>query len=141
MLRKNLGEMGAFTPRQAVTQANMSLGESRLFGQNTVSADGAVHHSSHCRNGGMEQGYPAQKGTITHQRQGACSRKASSPRRAEARRLRSVLQLTAINRTIEAIAKGQQRVLLVMATGTRKTFTSFQIIIQLGPGSRWTYNQ
>ncbi|HEV8367698.1 MAG TPA: DEAD/DEAH box helicase family protein [Pyrinomonadaceae bacterium] len=38
-------------------------------------------------------------------------------------------QLTAINRSIESIAKGQNRVLLVMATGTGKTFTSFQIIL------------
>jgi len=40
-------------------------------------------------------------------------------------------QLTAINRSIEAITKGQNRVLLVMATGTGKTFTSFQIIWRL----------
>jgi type I restriction enzyme R subunit len=40
-------------------------------------------------------------------------------------------QLTAINRTIEAIADGQNRVLLVMATGTGKTFTAFQIIWRL----------
>ena len=40
-------------------------------------------------------------------------------------------QLTAINRTIEVITKGQNRVLLVMATGTGKTFTSFQIIWRL----------
>jgi type I restriction enzyme R subunit len=40
-------------------------------------------------------------------------------------------QLNAINRTIEAIAKGQNRVLLVMATGTGKTFTAFQIIWRL----------
>lgn len=40
-------------------------------------------------------------------------------------------QLTAVNRSIEAIAKGQKRVLLVMATGTGKTFTSFQIIWRL----------
>lgn len=40
-------------------------------------------------------------------------------------------QLTAINRTIEAIAKGRDRILLVMATGTGKTFTSFQIIWRL----------
>jgi type I restriction enzyme R subunit len=40
-------------------------------------------------------------------------------------------QLTAINRSIEAIAKGQNRVLLVMATGTGKTYTSFQIIWRL----------
>lgn len=37
----------------------------------------------------------------------------------------------AINRTIEAIAKGQKRLLLVMATGTGKTYTTFQIIWRL----------
>lgn len=37
-------------------------------------------------------------------------------------------QRIAINRTIEAIAKGQKRILLVMATGTGKTFTAAQII-------------
>ncbi|MBR1766277.1 MAG: DEAD/DEAH box helicase family protein, partial [Bacteroidales bacterium] len=36
-------------------------------------------------------------------------------------------QRIAINRTIEAIVRGQQRILLVMATGTGKTFTAFQI--------------
>ena len=40
-------------------------------------------------------------------------------------------QLTAINRAIEAIAKGQDRILLVMATGTGKTYTAFQIIWRL----------
>jgi type I restriction enzyme R subunit len=40
-------------------------------------------------------------------------------------------QSIAINRTIEAIALGQKRVLLVMATGTGKTFTAFQIIWRL----------
>ncbi|MDM0039113.1 DEAD/DEAH box helicase family protein [Variovorax sp. J22G21] len=40
-------------------------------------------------------------------------------------------QLNAINRTVEAIANGQDRVLLVMATGTGKTFTAFQIIWRL----------
>ena len=40
-------------------------------------------------------------------------------------------QVNAINRTIEAIAKGQQRILLVMATGTGKTYTAFQIIWRL----------
>jgi len=40
-------------------------------------------------------------------------------------------QLLAINRTIEAIAKGQKRILLVMATGTGKTYTAFQIIWRL----------
>jgi len=40
-------------------------------------------------------------------------------------------QLNAINRTVEAIASGQHRVLLVMATGTGKTYTAFQIIHRL----------
>ncbi len=40
-------------------------------------------------------------------------------------------QRIAINRTIEAIAKGEKRVLLVMATGTGKTYTAFQIIHRL----------
>jgi type I restriction enzyme R subunit len=40
-------------------------------------------------------------------------------------------QINAINRTIEAIAHGQNRILLVMATGTGKTFTAFQIIWRL----------
>ncbi|MDX8494643.1 DEAD/DEAH box helicase family protein [Mesorhizobium sp. VK22B] len=40
-------------------------------------------------------------------------------------------QVEAINRTIEAIAKGQRRVLLVMATGTGKTYTTFQVIWRL----------
>ena len=40
-------------------------------------------------------------------------------------------QQIAINRSIEAIAKGQNRVLLVMATGTGKTYTAFQIIYRL----------
>lgn len=40
-------------------------------------------------------------------------------------------QRIAINRTVEAVAKGQDRILLVMATGTGKTFTAFQIIHRL----------
>ena len=40
-------------------------------------------------------------------------------------------QRIAINRTVEAVAKGQQRILLVMATGTGKTFTAFQIMERL----------
>ena len=40
-------------------------------------------------------------------------------------------QRNAVNRTVEAIAKGQQRVLLVMATGTGKTYTAFQIVYRL----------
>ncbi|HKR65951.1 MAG TPA: DEAD/DEAH box helicase family protein [Thermoanaerobaculia bacterium] len=40
-------------------------------------------------------------------------------------------QRVAINRTVEAIAGGQNRILLVMATGTGKTYTAFQIIWRL----------
>lgn len=45
-------------------------------------------------------------------------------------------QVEAINRTVEAIAKGQNRVLLVMATGTGKTYTAFQIIWRLWKAGR-----
>jgi type I restriction enzyme R subunit len=38
-------------------------------------------------------------------------------------------QLQAVNKTIEAVSSGQNRVLLVMATGTGKTYTAFQIIV------------
>lgn len=40
-------------------------------------------------------------------------------------------QLLAINKTIEAVARGQNHILLVMATGTGKTYTAFQIIWRL----------
>jgi len=40
-------------------------------------------------------------------------------------------QQVAINRSIDAIARGQNRILLVMATGTGKTYTAFQIIWRL----------
>ena len=40
-------------------------------------------------------------------------------------------QRNAVNRTLNAIARGQQRILLVMATGTGKTYTAFQIVYRL----------
>lgn len=40
-------------------------------------------------------------------------------------------QQIAINRTVEAVAKGQKRIILVMATGTGKTYTAFQIAHRL----------
>jgi type I restriction enzyme, R subunit len=40
-------------------------------------------------------------------------------------------QLVAINRTVDAIGRGESRILLVMATGTGKTYTAFQIIWRL----------
>jgi type I restriction enzyme R subunit len=45
-------------------------------------------------------------------------------------------QQNAVNATIEAISKGQDRVLLVMATGTGKTYTAFQIIWRLWKAGR-----
>jgi len=46
-------------------------------------------------------------------------------------RLPRYYQQIAINRTVEAIANGQNRILLVMATGTGKTYTAFQVIHRL----------
>lgn len=40
-------------------------------------------------------------------------------------------QRIAVNRTLEAVAKGKDRILLVMATGTGKTYTAFQIVYRL----------
>jgi type I restriction enzyme R subunit len=45
-------------------------------------------------------------------------------------------QRIAINRTIEAVANNQKRILLVMATGTGKTYTAFQIIHRLHASKR-----
>lgn len=45
-------------------------------------------------------------------------------------------QTNAINSAVEAIAKGQNRILLVMATGTGKTYTAFQIIWRLWKAGR-----
>ena len=45
-------------------------------------------------------------------------------------------QQIAINRTVEAIARGENRCLLVMATGTGKTYTAFQIIYRLWKNGR-----
>ena len=47
------------------------------------------------------------------------------------RKIPRYYQRIAVNRTIEAIANGQNRILLVMATGTGKTFTAFQIAHRL----------
>ena len=49
----------------------------------------------------------------------------------DARKPPRYYQTIAINRTVDAIARGQDRLLLVMATGTGKTFTAFQIIWRL----------
>lgn len=46
-------------------------------------------------------------------------------------------QVQAVNAAIEAIAKGRNRALLVMATGTGKTYTAFQIIWRLWKSKQW----
>src|SRR5688500_8639134 len=67
------------------------------------------------------QGYaPAQESVVAQDYYDDGSRK--SPR---------YYQLVAINRTVDAIARGEDRILLVMATGTGKTYTAFQIIWRL----------
>ncbi|WP_419081678.1 EcoAI/FtnUII family type I restriction enzme subunit R [Ruminococcus sp.] len=40
-------------------------------------------------------------------------------------------QRVAVNRTVDAVARGENRLLLVMATGTGKTYTAFQIVYRL----------
>ncbi len=45
-------------------------------------------------------------------------------------------QLAAVNKTIEAVVRGKNRILLVMATGSGKTFTAFQIIWRLSKAQR-----
>lgn len=45
-------------------------------------------------------------------------------------------QVSAVNAAVEAIAKGQDRILLIMATGTGKTYTAFQIIWRLWRGKQ-----
>lgn len=47
-------------------------------------------------------------------------------------------QVNAVNAAIEAIARGQNRILLVMATGTGKTYTAFQILWRLWKAGRKT---
>ncbi|GHV77302.1 DEAD/DEAH box helicase [Spirochaetia bacterium] len=50
---------------------------------------------------------------------------------AQGEKIPRYYQRVAINRTVDAIARGQNRILLVMATGTGKTYTAFQIIHRL----------
>ncbi|HBS78106.1 MAG: restriction endonuclease [Pseudomonas sp.] len=64
--------------------------------------------------------------------EGDAQRKAEAPYYDDGSgRMPRYYQTNAINRTVEAVARGQDRVLLVMATGTGKTYTAFQIIWRL----------
>ncbi len=66
--------------------------------------------------------YTADEWKIIHQPYHTDAQKQIEPR---------YYQEIAINRTVEAVARGQDRILLVMATGTGKTYTAFQIIHRL----------
>lgn len=68
-----------------------------------------------------EKGFSEQELRITEEPYFS-TREANQPR---------YYQRIAINRTVAAIANGQRRILLVMATGTGKTFTAFQIVYRL----------
>ncbi len=72
--------------------------------------------------------YQAFKGLITEKQTAIASQDYFSDASG---RMPRYYQQVAINRTVEAIAKGTQRILLVMATGTGKTYTAFQIIYRL----------
>ena len=64
--------------------------------------------------------------------QGEAVQKAEAPYYDDGSgRMPRYYQMNAINRTVEAVARGQERILLLMATGTGKTYTAFQIIWRL----------
>ena len=67
---------------------------------------------------------------------GRADRPAGLLRRRQRQGARATTRCNAINAAIEAIAKGQDRILLVMATGTGKTYTAFQIIWRLWKAGR-----
>lgn len=71
--------------------------------------------------------YCAQKGITTEDEEAVLQdyHEGTSPRPPR------YYQRVAINRAVEAVARGQKRILLVMATGTGKTYTAFQIIWRL----------
>jgi type I restriction enzyme R subunit len=109
--------------------------------------DGFYEHDRTCSDGNIErelsldafpspdelwQRYKKYKGITTEEQERVASQDyfydgtGRSPR---------YYQEIAINRTVEAIAKGQDRILLTMATGTGKTYTAFQIIHRLWKSS------
>lgn len=74
------------------------------------------------------QKYKAYKGITTQEQEAVVTQEYYQD--ASGRKPR-YYQSIAINRTIEAVSKGQKRILLVMATGTGKTYTAFQIAYRL----------
>lgn len=125
--------------QQALDYANI-LDIPSVFSSN---GDGFYQHDRTCTDGNIEkeltldefptpaelwERYKKYKGIATEEQERISSQdyffdgSSRSPR---------YYQQIAINRTVEAIAKGQQRILLTMATGTGKTYTAFQIIHRL----------
>jgi type I restriction enzyme R subunit len=74
------------------------------------------------------QRYKTYKGIVTSEQEKIVTQDYFSDRSGRKPRY---YQQNAINRTVEAVVKGQNRILLVMATGTGKTYTAFQIIHRL----------
>lgn len=73
------------------------------------------------------QRYKEQKGLISEVEEAVLQDYYESPSAHPPR----YFQQVAINRVVEAVARGQNRILLVMATGTGKTYTAFQIVWRL----------
>jgi type I restriction enzyme, R subunit len=125
--------------QQALDYANI-LDIPSVFSSN---GDGFYHHDRTCTDGEIEkelsldqfpspaelwERYKKFKGIVTEEQERISAQDYffdGSDRKPR------YYQQIAINRTVEAIAKGQQRILLTMATGTGKTYTAFQIIHRL----------
>jgi type I restriction enzyme, R subunit len=105
--------------------------------------DGFYEHDRTCRDGNIEKElaldefpspdilwlrYKKYKGIITQEQERISAQDYFFD---GSERTPRYYQQIAINRTVEAIAKGQDRILLTMATGTGKTYTAFQIIHRL----------
>ncbi|MDP3817546.1 MAG: DEAD/DEAH box helicase family protein [Methylotenera sp.] len=125
--------------QQALDYANI-LDIPSVFSSN---GDGFYHHDRTCTDGEIEkelsldqfpspaelwERYKKFKGIVTEEQERISAQDYFFD---GSNRKPRYYQQIAINRTVEAIAKGQQRILLTMATGTGKTYTAFQIIHRL----------
>lgn len=92
------------------------------------------------RNFGLDE-FPSPEELIARYKQGKNSGNALTPQQeivsaqpyytSQTTHSPRYYQRNAVNRTLDAIARGQNRILLVMATGTGKTYTAFQIVYRL----------
>lgn len=92
------------------------------------------------RNFGLDE-FPSPEELIARYKQGKNSGNALTPQQeivsaqpfytSQTTHSPRYYQRNAVNRTLDAIARGQNRLLLVMATGTGKTYTAFQIVYRL----------